>query len=310
MRPGRVRRIAGRPLAAAPTPPHPLNQGIRIAWTTDTHYKQTVGNDPNAPGAIVNTRYYFTFPDKMNSFVRHVNTTTPHAVLATGDLIEGGTDFATWRTYWDAITAPGITKLWVPGNHDFIYTPSAGTSRMDATASYMGVLGNPLVGGSRFNQSLSISNGTFSVRVILWDSNISASGDDASDVVGYCRPTTLSWIESELTNCPETVALLASHHGPHLWSGDVQFNYAQARSLQDVVEGVKTARPGMSITAIFGHNHIQNRLSVYSNLGSKFLGYLSPALIELAHASATDLYVFSDGSLWWSLFDLQYPFVP
>lgn len=307
----RLRRIAPATLAPR-VAPGPLGEAIRISWTTDTHYKQSVGNDPDAPNAIVDTRHYYTVPDKLSSFVQHVNETTPHAVLATGDLIEDGRYFADWRAYWDQITAPGTTKLWVPGNHDFSYTVPGGSTFMDTTASDMGVAANPVTGGSKFNQAVVISNGTFDARVLLLDTNrdpAGGGGDDRASVKGTLPDDTMTWIQDQLATCPENVVLTASHHGPHTYAQSEFFRFDHAQNLKDVVEAAITARPGLSVTSLFGHNHIQNMVNQYGTLGRKFPGVLAAALVELEQASSTDLYVFSNGALWWELIDLQYPFV-
>lgn len=284
------------------------NNALRIAWMTDSHAWSVVDNQPEHPNATLGSRYFFTVGDKIEQFVSQVNADAPHFVMHTGDMVESGREFEFFLTKWGALS-PGLPQAVVPGNHDFAFSPPGGTTRHDTIAGDMGYAGNPLVAGSKFNKAYDLAGNGVTARLLMLDTNISqTTGLHVAGNVGFMSDAMLTWIAGQLAASPANLILLASHHGPHMWTGTPgYFDPTDAIALRDIVDAEVAARPARKIMYLFGHHHIQSAVMRWSTLGTNLPGLLAPATVELNPASYINLLINAKGEVGWEMRSTQYP---
>lgn len=278
-------------------------QGLRITWLTDTHTWSEVDDQPEHPLATSGgDLYFYTAGKKLTQAIDYITSNPPHFTLHTGDMQERGRDFPFFMDFWGDIPGPKALTL---GNHDVAFTVEAGETKHDVAAAGFGRAGAPLLGGSRFNQSIPLSGNGVNARLLILDTNIHDTGLHEAASKGYLQAPALTWLAGELAASPEDIILIASHHGPHSWwSG--RFDQADAEAIAALVDAEVAARPNRRIRGIFGHWHIHHHVRTFDNLGPNFPALLAPCMVDRIDASFLDLYVDRDGYLTWDKRDVHY----
>jgi len=245
-------------------PPIEIDETL-VMLATDTHFKEGIDGDPLADGAIVSTRYYYTSPELMRKFVTKVNELAPKLVVLLGDVCDMPPGLEIFSDIWGDIN-PAITKIVIPGNHDY-----EDTSYEDLTVAY-GVDGNTEVGGSKFNQTIALST---THRVIAADTCFnSADEHSASELSIRMHSTCPAWIQSVLENTTENNVFIFCHTIPQL--GD--YYPTQATALFGIVTTVMATRPNLRVSWIGGHFH---RLQMVGFNQTNNPGYIIPAPLFL-----------------------------
>ena len=213
---------------------------LRIVWFTDPHV--VVPRRCHVPvGARHGTLNLQDSVRRLERLRDHVARATPQAVLCTGDLVDTS---ARWRVH--ARRAPGLVEfealrstvsnedpddgLWVDPWSALRQTDAiwhellCGAVPMIALGNHDSMLGEPerlaalfglppTHGTSPFTRGLTLVHRDISVRVLIVDSTVDA--DPLTwRYTGRCAPATRAWIKSELDHTPESLVVLAMHHGP------------------------------------------------------------------------------------------------
>lgn len=275
-------------------------EAVRIYWLTDAHYDYLVEGDPDAPGAVGGTRLFYTAGSKIRHFVDLVNAAEPEAALCTGDLIDKRTQsIAEALDIWDDID-PGVPRFFTIGNHDL----STGPTYAD-WVSALGYGGRDVNAGSVFNYSTSVVRGGFAIRLITMDTNILA-GTHQQILEGRLDSNALDWLANELDTCPESVVVVALHHGPQDFAAG-HFDPTEAAAYAAVVNAAVSGR-GLRVHTIYGHNHNATKPVVSRALGINAPGVLGPPAVDHIPGRYSVANVFPDGRLWVYSGDLNYPY--
>jgi len=193
------------------------DSSLLIAQITDTH----LFNAPDQELLGVPTQ------DSLQTVLHEVKmlASQPDLLLLTGDLSQDGS-VGSYQRLQDLVSPLGIPTYWIPGNHD--------EPEVMAT----------VLTKSPFSGQKSLHVGGW--HLLLLDTSVPGC------VHGQLSPTSLKWLDYELSQSTEEPALIAFHHPPFLvgsnWMNDIGLHNA------DDLFTVCDRHPRLKL-ALFGHIH-------------------------------------------------------
>ena len=283
-----------------------LEGAIKIMWITDTHIDAGVDGDAEAEGACsefsesgVGPRCYYTGRGKLAYFVDQVNEEKPDMAIHTGDAIDGAhsdDDFQLFIDEWDRIDS-SITKDFCRGNHD----------KNPNLISMLGYDNRDVNAGSVFNQSYSLGNEYFDIKIITINTHLQE--DEEAGYIGRTQgrtyPYLVEWVKSEIEQASEDTILIFSHAGAH--QPDAYFWDKHSFDFRDMVY-----ETGKKVHMLFGHRHSgitdYNRYKTMKGLdSSQLVGHTIPTAVNQGEKSNYGvIYVTQNGDVVVELKDLLY----
>lgn len=263
------------------------NGEYKVFLITDIHIKAGMDGNPSDTGATNGTRYYYASPNNLRNFVTIANREKPDLVVCTGDLSDNPSNWELVNEIWSGLN-DNIPRVITPGNHDF------DVQTFPDLLNLLRYKGKKEIGGSKFNQSFTLSHRGFNSKFIMLDTTFN-SGDTHGNHYENVRAHTSSvnWLQSELVNSDSNQVFICTHVGPHLVDIDY-FDSDQKEQIQTIVDNAVSSNPKLKVTWMFGHHHVAD-IGKYMNLGSNNVGYLIPAVVLNEEGRFAELKISNDG---------------
>lgn len=276
---------------------------LRIYWGTDAHVVAEVDGKPNAEGAKAGNRYYYTASQKLQNFINDINAAKPDLVYFGGDSVDEWESESVnlFLSKWNQID-PMIRKELTIGNHDLAWTPTLANSEI---AQSLGYGNKPIIAGSKFNQSFTLSNGYNSVKIISVDTNMNETGTHQVITAQTVKETVRNWVKSELLNSGVNDVLIFSHGG--MEDDMYHFNETDGLAFKEMITNVLAQRPLLKIYSIFGHNH-NPVMTEYKRYDNPITSYSVPPIVDFETGKYAEISFSSKDGLKLVLKELKYPY--
>lgn len=252
----------------------------KIVIINDLHLKAGIDGDPTQEGAIDSSglnRYYYATPKLLKNFVEQMNIERPDHILVLGDFCDKPSDFPYFNEIWSTLEIPSTFTI---GNHDL-----DDTSFSDL-ATILGYNSRPVLGGSPFNQTITIDENL----IVMIDTTFDINNQHGNHYLDVCMHTDcFDWLEGILLDTELKNVVIATHVGFHGY----HFNEGQRTLVKQLIARVKQQKPSLNIECVFGHEH-KTGFEVFNNIdGMK--GTLLPAMILYEDGRYTQMVLNKNG---------------
>lgn len=256
-----------------------------IHWLTDIHLMDSVEGKPEAKGAVWKNRHYYASRDKLRQAADIICREGPDLAVCTGDMTDGIQPLIAFVREWSRISCPKEIMI---GNHDL-------PNGRDALERQLGYENQPLIAGSRFNRSFAMHKGGIRLRIVMLDVN--AEEEDAlreDSCKGLIREDAFLWLEQELAQAPEKMALVFTHNG--IYGPESYFEPSHAVRFTEMIEKLSRSKPDLQVINLAGHHHVHPQ-AIHKSI-TPHLSFINGVALIVGPVSYVNvLTILEDGSM-------------
>ena len=267
-------------------------QFLTIYWMTDIHIVDELADKLNVPEAIRGKRHYYASIRKLMQAVDCINEEDPDFVVCTGDVIDRPQSLISFINEWSRIKVP---KAFMYGNHDL-------EIGYESIEEQLGYADKECIAGSRFNQSIRLSNGRVHARLILLDTYVEEDGTHRYDSCeGTISESALDWLNQQMMLCEENIILLFAHNG--IW-GPIEYFDQKAVSAFTKIMNHATDK-GKTFIHFAGHEHVHPK-AVIKRIGIKSTFVNGVAMISDPVSYVNVIKISEDGTFFLEYREVSY----
>lgn len=236
---------------------------MKVSVISDSHLNAIAADDESYPNLEGPPMFFYTARKKLADYVDFINDQKPDVSLHLGDVITGNGDgyvdsFSMFNSIWNTIDSEIKTSI-SAGNHDYPWLGDRSLSH-EIVAQSLGYGDNPMVAGSKMNESFTVTKGNVGVKFINFETNIYTNGVFNS-VGGYISTEMIDWIVGEVNNSQDNIIMLYCHKAK---------GYLEEQSriaLETALSQALTNKPQIKLYWLYGHSHVWQITEMTTDIG-------------------------------------------